>query len=611
MFKLLKPTKFKRFNKEIIGIDVETSGVNNDFICASLYHSNWIKTFLSKDELINYLKDYKTFKNTIIVATNLGFDFQAIFRDREEIKYFKRMDRGSHLISMRTYLTKNNEFTTQHDKQYNTIKIEWIDTTNYSYVSVENMGKIINVQKLSPPKCLGRIPNNKEELDELITYNIRDAEVSKKYIEFLYKSFQELGATIKPTIAATSLSLFKNKYLKQSFKRQETNDLLELFEGYYGGRTEAFKRGRFRNLKYYDYNSLYPSVMRNEFPDPNSHKISIADNLDKIKRYEGLSLVTVFVPKTKYPLLPHRKEGKLLFPIGTFKAWQSHIELRQAIEDGVIIKKVHKTHYYKKRISPFNEYITSIYELRKFFQKTKNPMEFVCKIFMNSLYGKFGQKFINRDELRHKDEVSLKELSENTDCTILGDYYRFNKAMSEPSAFCIPIWSLYTTAYARLKMYEKIKRTNPYYVDTDSIFTEELLDCSNELGDLKLEYVMDEGLIVRPKFYYFRYEDIEILKLKGVPKNRIIGDKNTRIVIKDIYALLKSDKNKLTYQKFCKFKESLRRKLIPNQLMTVSKKISFNDEKRFWLYKKFNPFILEDSQPISVSEDLLIKELIQ
>ncbi len=44
-------------------------------------------------------------------------------------------------------------------------------------------------------------------------YNLKDSEISYKFMRFLFDSFEELGASPKMTIASTSMSLFKNKFL--------------------------------------------------------------------------------------------------------------------------------------------------------------------------------------------------------------------------------------------------------------------------------------------------------------------------------------------------------------------------------------------------------------
>ena len=93
-------------------------------------------------------------------------------------------------------------------------------------------------------------------------------------------------------------------------------------------------------MDYYDYNSLYPSVMLNSYPDPNTLNVTYKNETSYIESFDGISEVEIYSPKVKYPLLPYRTEDKLLFPYGTFRGYYTHIELREAMLLGYVIKKV-------------------------------------------------------------------------------------------------------------------------------------------------------------------------------------------------------------------------------------------------------------------------------
>jgi hypothetical protein len=55
----------------------------------------------------------------------------------------------------------------------------------------------------------------------------------------------------------------------------------------------------------------------------------------------------------------------------------------------------------------------------------------------------------------------------------------------------------------------------------------------------------------------------------------------------------------ITYQKFMKFKESVRRGFIPNEMQDVTKNLSLEDDKRQWA-AAFNPHELQYSKPFAV-----------
>lgn len=596
---VLKPSRQKHNHKVIVGFDIETYGQKNEFLLCSFWKSdNDFKVCYSKEEAFAYLLSGKL-KDCIVVASNLSFDFFGLFHNSIYTRDFNMLFRGSDLICAKSYFY-NGRLNKKSDGHKSLIM--FLDTMNYAKMSVENLGKIISVPKLHKPKRLGKKPVNKSEWDYLVKYNINDSKISCLALRFLYDKFEDLGATAKLTLASTSMSLYKNKYLANIYFRHDELILIDLFEGYYGGRTEAFKRGKFKKHNYYDVNSLYPSVMLKKFPDPNSLRVSHYDENKFIQQYEGLSRVTVVSPDSMhYPLLPFRTKDKLIFPLGEFTSWQSHIELRKALELGYKIKKVFKSYYYLKNCEPFKGFINDMYGLRSSYKVDKNPAEMVVKILMNSLYGKFGQKFLNKENLI-PNNLSAEELHKLKSFEILGDEGEYLRIKQDriPSAFCIPIWALYVTAYGRLRLYDLIVESNAIYCDTDSIITEKVMPCSDKLGDLKLEMFIDKGFIVKPKFYAVRSNGKDYIKIKGV------GTKITWTQFRDLFV-----DNKITYTKFMKIRESLRRGFIPNEIKEVYKQLSLEDEKRVW-DGKFDSNRLQDSVPLNINTyQLSEKEMIK
>ena len=598
---LLKPTKQRGCNKRIFGFDIETYDDNKSFLMASITSDDEKWIFRDKHELIDFFKT-KKFNNSIIVASNLAFDFMGTFFGEKEIKDFDWIFRGSSMIYAKTYIHHKQFQKSAQTQTGKAFPIWFIDTFNYCNLSVEKLGKILKFPKLDKPDFLGKYPKNETEWKIMIDYNVRDSQISEQYMKFLYDSFITLGASPKLTIASTSMSLFKNKYLDCDYFRHPIDVLDDLFKGYYGGRTEAFKRGSFGYKEiesmgevsvtsdiynYYDFNSLYPSVMINDYPNPNTLRTNHRNTLRYINEYHGMSDVTIFCPDMKIPLLPVRTNDKLIFPTGEFRGWYTHIELRKAIDEGYTIIEVHKCHYYKETCRPFDKYVTDLYKLRQKYKKEKSPMESVVKLHLNSLYGKFGQKFRNVDDY-HPFNHSVEELSKLDNFERVGDFIRIKQELVNPSAFCIPIWACYVTAYGRMKLWDTLVISDPLYCDTDSIITKKNLPCSDKLGDLKLEMTISHGIIVKPKFYAFSSDKGDTVKIKGVAKHLSMTDFDNLM-----------SNPKVEYIKFMKFKESIRRGFIPNELQDTEKNLSLEDTKRNWL-KPFNSVELQDSEPLSM-----------
>ncbi len=586
----LCPTKFHANTKQIYGFDIETYDKNKKFLMASIYGDNFVKVFYNKRDTIDFLKQ-KRFMNSIISATNLQFDFFGTFFNQPEELKWKLLWRGSNLLYAKSYI-HNREFDSKYKQKGNT-DITFIDTMNYAQFSVDKLGKILDIPKLKTPAFIGHKPNSKAEWEEMTTYNIRDSQISQKIIKFFFSAFSDLGATPKLTIASTAMSLYKNRFLKETYNQISSFDLLEQFQGYYGGNTHAYSRGKIEDYYYYDFNSLYPSVMRNEYPDPNSMRITHKNTLWYIENYQGLSKVSVYCPYMKYPLLPYRhkdkSEQKLLFPVGNFTGWYTHAELNEALRLGYIIKKVHKTYYYLDECLPFRDYVEELYNLRLQYKKEGNAMELVVKLLMNSLYGKFGQKFLDRDNWEVFNHT-IEQLNSLKSFERIGNYI-MTKKDAKPAAFCIPIWAIYTTAYARLKLHEYMLKADPVYVDTDSLITKKKFASSDKLGKLKLELYINNGMIVKPKFYTITGPQgdklVHFCKIKGL---------GVKVDKKLFYKFIKDPQ--MVYNKFMKFKESLRRKMTPNEIIEMKKCMDLEDNKRLWQHK-FD-FTFEESKPLEI-----------
>lgn len=602
----LAPCKQKIFKKKFFGFDIETADDNKDFVCASIVGDNYLFKTRSAKEFIEEVKNNSCFRNSVLFATNLGFDFFGTFFSSEEQKNFFTLFRGSDLLLAKSYFYKDKfyPFAEAPTKSKKTLKsITFLDSLNFAKLSVSKMGKIIGIPKIETPDFIGKHPKNVEEWNILEEYNERDSKVTYEFMKFLIPGLEELGATFKNTLAATALSLFRNKYLKNTYYQPDEQVLLEQFESYYGGRTEAFKRGQIKGYNYYDFNSLYPSVMESEvYPDPNSLRITRKNTNIYINMYEGCSDVEMWCPENvKYPVLPVRLEsGKVIFPTGHVKGWYTHIEIREAIANGYVLTKVNKTQYFTRTCRPFRGFVQDLYSLRNQYKAENNSMEYLVKITMNSLYGKFGQKFLDKDNWQHESTVSLKDLAGAKDIERKGSFVRLTKD-SNPASFCIPIWASYVAAYGRIKLHRAIKQCNPVYVDTDSLITDMELPQSKELGDLKLEMTIKEGYIVRPKFYAMLQDEvddngehIQYVKIKGLGK---------RLSYFEFVGLLNSPlqengkTQRINYDKFTKFKEALRRDFIPNEIINVHKEFSLEDEKRVWS-KQFNMHELQEGIPI-------------
>lgn len=589
-----KPTKKKYPNW--IGFDIETYGNKNKFLlCAFVDYKRGLKTVChSIEEVRNFLNNHNLKKqNYKIVATNLAFDFLGTFGfNNDEISFIEKDGK----FYKATYYQHKNKFKSIH----------FHDTLNYHPVSVEQLGEDLKLAKLKEPKAFKRIPKNKTEEEELIKYCIRDAEISCKFM-YLYTDYcKKRGINPKITIASTAMEDFKTNYLKEEIKLEPEKHREVAFKGYCGGRTEPFRRGLFKNIAVYDFNSLYPSVMKEkQFPNPKSSKYTRRIQKEHIKKYEGVVYAKVYQPETFIPILPKRiedengKTKKLLFPTGVFWGYFTFAEIREAQKHtNLKILKLMEGVYYTQTKDYFSKYVTDKYKERMRLKKEGNSMQLMSKLMSNSLYGKFGEKYKENSKIIHEDKIGKKIIESYISIvqTEQKGYYRvIMEGVVKEHSF--PIWSAYIASYARIKLHRAMRKhqNSLLYCDTDSIFIsdKEKVKTSDKLGDLGFEYKTKKCLIVRPKVYAV---DTKI-KAKGVQK-KLAWNEFVKLLsgtrIKEIkFAKLRTVINAKAHHK--------KGKLTINEIYTQQKQIDPEDTKREW-GKPFKITEQQTSKPLCFNE---------
>jgi hypothetical protein len=233
--------------------------------------------------------------------------------------------------------------------------------------------------------------------------------------------------------------------------------------------------------------------------------------------------------------------------------------------------EVLKGYFWEERSDLFSKYVKTLYEHRLSFPKT-DPRNTICKLLLNSLYGKFGMSpVITEYEVLAIDQPIESALMGASDLTEVGgvsligrniikNQYSEWKSAKESKVLgnnnkdfyklleiSTPI-AVFTTAYARMLMAEyKIKYADHlYYSDTDSL----VLDCplpdhmvGDQLGQFKLEHMVSEGIFLAPKVYGLLLPSGRvIIKNKGYIKDDITLDHLKFLLNKDSSLALKQEK---------------------------------------------------------------------
>ena len=93
----------------------------------------------------------------------------------------------------------------------------------------------------------------------------------------------------------------------------------------------------------------------------------------------------------KYPILQIHYKGengiRTISPIGKFCGWFFSEELKNSLKFGYKIKVLRGYQFFRGNI--FNGWLEEQYKLRTSYPKSQ-PMNYIGKILLNSLYGRFG-----------------------------------------------------------------------------------------------------------------------------------------------------------------------------------------------------------------------------
>ena len=293
-----------------------------------------------------------------------------------------------------------------------------------------------------------------------------------------------------------------------------------LRKAYSGGRVEVFKRYG-KNLNHYDVKSMYPWAMKNK-TYPCGYAIYTEEFVDDLHGIYDCDIIT-----PEYLHIPflhtYDKDGRIIFPLGEFSGTYTSPEILKAISIGYKIN-IKKGYFFEFKSSPFTEYVDKWYGVKQEAERTGDlSMRYIAKLYLNSLYGKFGQrrtfqKIMAKDEnfeyYLEKYGV-IKDYIEELNLIIVDE--------NSTSKYTSVHIAAFVTAYARIRLYEGMeeiisKGGEIYYTDTDCLVTDGILACGKELGDWDLENESEikEGVFLFPKFYSYITEDDLVQKHKGL-----------------------------------------------------------------------------------------------
>lgn len=415
-------------------------------------------------------------------------------------------------------------------------KIIILDNGNYFGGSLDRWGSAIGFPKMD-------VNPLSATQDELIPYCKRDVEILVQLWRNLYQFVKgnDLG-NVGKTLPSQAFNAYRHRFMFHPIYIHDNERVSQIErEAYHGGRCSCFQVGDIQGDYFYklDVNSMYPYVMHEyQYPVKMIHKLGgmgLPELMDKINRYAIVARCTLNTDEPVYPVDHH---GHIVYPVGVFHTTLTTPELAYAIEHDHLVTITTCMIYETAPI--FAEYVAYFYELKqRYAQEPNSPYYTFAKLYLNSLYGKFGQLATHWERLDGENAITrgsdvIVRVSQKREINV----YRFGstvwtKEVQGESFNSFPAIAGHVTAYARMYLWRLITlcgRDHVFYTDTDSLITDETgyqrlspyLDAST-LGMLKIEDDGDTLTIQAPKVYRLG----DHAKRKGIPKHAVQVEPHT------------------------------------------------------------------------------------
>ena len=331
-----------------------------------------------------------------------------------------------------------------------------------------------------------------------ISYITNDVRI----VAMALKQIKDEGMT-KRTTASCAYGQYtgmrSEDYLNDSFPTLNDEFLDEWRKAYRGGRSQVspLYRGKvLHNVKRFDINSMYPSIMYNE-------KLPYGEPIPIDKRnttaFELYHVLIHFTLKRGH--LPSLLKKTSIF--GDDDSY--YIETDEVEEiwisniDYDLLEKHYDIHYvqfiemigFRTTKLLFIDYVEKWYERKSIDTGAK---KIVDKLMLNCLYGKFGSN--------HKGYHKIPTLDEET-----GKVKYIKSDICDMKKYYLPI-AIAITSYAHKYIDDAIEKTgieNFVYCDTDSVHTlgtlpDDMID-NKKLGKFKLEGIEEKAKYIRQKSY--------------------------------------------------------------------------------------------------------------
>ncbi len=472
--------------------------------------------FSTSDEFIDLLRKYTRGKSKLYVfAHNIKHDIIALdlFDKFKELK----IETEPPIINQKVFIWTVKSFGGT---------ICFLDTANFGVTTVAELGETYGLNKGEPDFF------NVSD-DELYDYCLNDTTILQKFVlrYIRYIGENNLGS-FRTTLPSQAFGAYRTRFMTNPPYTHTHPKVLKLErEAYKGGRVSAFRIGYYNTKPHYkvDVNSMYPHVMlTNYYPGKQRayrKNPSVEDLKLALKKYYVIAKCKIEIFDQSIMV---RYKDKLQAPEGSFTAALHLQEIKHVLKHGRIIEVLEMAIYDLTDL--FSDYVKFFNEEKiKATEKGDKAWRGIVKLFLNSLYGKFGQLLVERRELEGAEHAGISRLT--------GKQYpsgfrwietswfgrRFYEVKGGETKFSCAAVAGAVTANARMLLHHYINLAgieNTYYTDTDSLIVSQtgfnkLAHVMHEtrLGALALEGVEVSIQIYGSKAYRFGWNRVN----KGVP----------------------------------------------------------------------------------------------
>lgn len=341
--------------------------------------------------------------------------------------------------------------------------------------------------------------------------------------------------------------IFQVNFLRKcGFNIPIVNGPLEKYfrKAYFGGLTQI-QAHKCDKAFHFDMNSQYPTAMCEDLPVGSVAKIMSVDNINSCFGIIYADIVSPTIEELRVPLLPRKlASGEIDVPHNAkWSGWYSTIDLQTAVANKYKVYPKVGVHFEKGQ--PFKSFVNDIYPKKVESNKNKDFVKtMIYKLLLNTLYGRMGMrtefysaKIVKKsdvDKMIKYNSWSVMNEYSNTDYMLIKtgkyidsklieiikdddenapslkiDQKKRGTLSSIPTAVTI-------TARARqlISVYKNIPNNPMIYSDTDSVFLPKPLSTDhvgNELGKMKLENIIKEGIFIGKKLYAYKNDTDQII----------------------------------------------------------------------------------------------------